>query len=353
MMSFYSAIVLMTILAMIIMLISTVLNSTLAKKNMIYAITFLAFIIICSLCEWLGVMLDGKNYLRGIHILVKLIELSCAPFLGIFSIFVIKNTKTNIVDKIVTLVLALNVLLEIISCFTGFIFYIDNDNFYHHGSCYFIYLLAFSFGILYFCLNIILLSKNKRKKYSIPNLLVVLFIGICVIIQLIDSSIKIDWLAIGIAAIMLLKFNGDRLNQTDGLTGLLNRLEYEQRVKNAYNKILIIYFDINKFKNINDQYGHLYGDECLIRVANCLKKAYGNYGYAYRFGGDEFCVILNKKFDIVTSLNTKFLDYINEEHNLDSRMPYVALGYTIFDPKTDDILEALERADKEMYINKK
>lgn len=353
MMSFYSAIILLTVLAMLVMLISTLLNSSLTKKNKSYAILFLCAIILCSICEWAGVMLDGRDGFRFLHIFVKLIELSVAPFLGVLPIFAIREQKTNKIDVIINIILALNIVLELVSSFIGFIFYVDDNNVYYHSSCYFIYLMAFSIGIIYFCVNIILASKNKRKKYSIPNLLVVLFVIISVIIQLVDSSIMIDWLAIGIAAIMLFKFNGDRLNQTDGLTGLLNRLEYEQRVKNASNKILIIYFDINKFKNINDQYGHLYGDECLIRVANCLKKAYGNYGYAYRFGGDEFCVILNKKFELVEELNKKFLEYINEEHNLDSRMPYVALGYTIFNPKTDDILEALERADKEMYINKK
>ncbi len=79
MMSFYSAIILLTVLAMLVMLISTLLNSSLTKKNKNYAILFLCAIIFCSICEWIGVMLDGKNAFRSFHIFVKLIELSIAP----------------------------------------------------------------------------------------------------------------------------------------------------------------------------------------------------------------------------------------------------------------------------------
>ena len=55
---------------------------------------------------------------------------------------------------------------------------------------------------------------------------------------------------------------------------------------------LLIVFDVDNFKQVNDCYGHLQGDACLAAIAACLKKAYARCGYCYRIGGDEFCVLL-------------------------------------------------------------
>ena len=51
-------------------------------------------------------------------------------------------------------------------------------------------------------------------------------------------------------------------------------------------------FDVDDFKQINDRYGHIQGDLCLAGIAECIKKSYANFGYCYRIGGDEFCVLL-------------------------------------------------------------
>ena len=45
---------------------------------------------------------------------------------------------------------------------------------------------------------------------------------------------------------------------------------------------------------INDEHGHIAGDKALIKIAKTIYKAMGKYGYCYRIGGDEFCVILKK-----------------------------------------------------------
>ena len=51
---------------------------------------------------------------------------------------------------------------------------------------------------------------------------------------------------------------------------------------------MLIVFDLDNFKYINDTYGHQAGDQCLKVIAECLKKAYSRYGNCYRIGGDEF-----------------------------------------------------------------
>ena len=56
---------------------------------------------------------------------------------------------------------------------------------------------------------------------------------------------------------------------------------------------VLVVFDVDDFKQINDSYGHVQGRSLSwLEIAECIKKAYANFGYCYRIGGDEFCVLL-------------------------------------------------------------
>lgn len=100
-----------------------------------------------------------------------------------------------------------------------------------------------------------------------------------------------------------LKDKGDQLLKatlTDELTGLYNRRHFdaflmrqlEQCKKDESNLILMI-IDLDHFKQINDQYGHLVGDRCLQETASMLMKAITRKGdKAFRYGGEEFAIIL-------------------------------------------------------------
>ena len=360
MINLYSTITLLIILAMTIMIVSICVNSSFNRKKKKYAILLLILIAFCSFLEWTGVTIQGfstdKNLIefKRLHITVKLLELSLAPFVGVLPIFALKNSKMKmkVFDYVVISILCVNIILEIISAFTGFIYYVDENNVYHHGSCYFLYLMSYSIGILYFIYTAIKIFKHQYVTYLIPNLLVVLFICISIVIQLIHSNIKIDWLSIAIAVLLMFKFYGDMLANTDALTGLLNRLDFENNVRNISSDVIIIYFDVNHFKIINDKYGHVYGDNCLVEIAQFLRKIYEHNGKVYRYGGDEFCVILDKNIEYVNMLNDNFNSLVESKIKEDSRFPSVACGYAIFDPINDTIIDAIDRADQEMYKNK-
>lgn len=94
-------------------------------------------------------------------------------------------------------------------------------------------------------------------------------------------------------------------NQRDRLTGLLNRRTFEDQI----NQILaeqraaleagetgscyfLTIFDIDFFKKINDTYGHLYGDEVLLLFARLMRQTFRGEDLLYRFGGEEFVVLL-------------------------------------------------------------
>jgi diguanylate cyclase len=91
------------------------------------------------------------------------------------------------------------------------------------------------------------------------------------------------------------------LSVTDGLTGLANRRSFDQSLdeewrralRNGY-QISLMMIDVDYFKLYNDAYGHLMGDECLVRIADILKPFVRRAGdIAARFGGEEFAVVLS------------------------------------------------------------
>jgi len=90
-----------------------------------------------------------------------------------------------------------------------------------------------------------------------------------------------------------------RLACTDGLTGLYNHRQFKEMIKDElvratrYHKPLsLVMFDIDDFKQFNDTYGHPNGDKVLVAVAEILQATLREYDLAFRYGGEEFIVIL-------------------------------------------------------------
>jgi diguanylate cyclase (GGDEF)-like protein len=88
------------------------------------------------------------------------------------------------------------------------------------------------------------------------------------------------------------------LSVTDPLTGLLNRRKFEEIVEHEvaralrYGPLSLLLIDVNLFKQVNDRYGHPFGDEALKTVAGVLKACCRSTDVCARLGGDEFAVIL-------------------------------------------------------------
>ena len=87
--------------------------------------------------------------------------------------------------------------------------------------------------------------------------------------------------------------------RTDPLTGLANRAELEQRLREEFSRLgrdarefSLAIFDIDSFKQINDRYGHVVGDQVLTAVAGALRDGCRAYDIKARYGGDEFVVVM-------------------------------------------------------------
>lgn len=144
----------------------------------------------------------------------------------------------------------------------------------------------------------------------------------------------------------------------DLLTKLSNKVSTERRINeflsDPLNSGVLFVFDLDNFKEVNDTYGHIAGDEFLIRVAELLMRVFKKYDLISRFGGDEFSIfvedITDKEFSI-----SKAERLIKEIKNLKiNRRSIVSCSIGItFSKQSDDFNSLFKRADEAMYEAKR
>jgi diguanylate cyclase (GGDEF)-like protein/PAS domain S-box-containing protein len=151
--------------------------------------------------------------------------------------------------------------------------------------------------------------------------------------------------------------------QTDILTGVRSRGYLESRLdtilletKILQNLFALLFVDIDHFKTINDEYGHVEGDRVLRMVANTLMENTREADIVGRWGGDEFLVILKSpgSREMVQSIAEK-LRILLENSILTSKLDKVNISVSIgvAFPTVDDSVEVIiERADQLMYQSK-
>jgi polar amino acid transport system substrate-binding protein len=151
-----------------------------------------------------------------------------------------------------------------------------------------------------------------------------------------------------------------KLSLTDTLTGISNRLyidqfleEEIQRSQRYGNNLSIILIDIDNFKHVNDQYGHIIGDKVLIDMAGIISPMIRKTDVFGRWGGEEFLIIctetdLNTAVEIAEGIRTKIDAY--DFKAVGSKT--VSMGVTAFIPN-DTMGSIISRADKALYRAKK
>lgn len=144
----------------------------------------------------------------------------------------------------------------------------------------------------------------------------------------------------------------------DSMTGMYNRNAYDYFVKNEkdFEGYVIVTFDLNNLKQCNDQYGHRAGDEYIINAARIIEDNFERYGKCYRIGGDEFCCIIPKgrylKIERVMHKIHQDAEILNHKNIIPVPVE-IACGYAVFTADDTDPEKVRERADKDMYRNKK
>ena len=146
----------------------------------------------------------------------------------------------------------------------------------------------------------------------------------------------------------------------DSLTDLPNRSLFSQHLDRALNRatrsnqrFAIFFLDLDKFKSINDTYGHDAGDRLLCETADRLRKTLRKGDTVSRYGGDEFNILVEdiRELEDVTVVADKVVQSLSEPIALDGKFHRVSpsIGISIFPEDGTTAEELLQTADKSMY----
>lgn len=139
---------------------------------------------------------------------------------------------------------------------------------------------------------------------------------------------------------------------TDKLTGLINRGGYEQIIRRSdLRTTTLIVFDADKFKHINDTYGHEVGDLVLKKIARTLKQNFRLRDYVCRTGGDEFVVLMIGNDSLEQDQIVRKVSRINRElSHADDKLPIISVSAGVaYGLNERDWKSLFNHADQAMY----
>lgn len=157
-------------------------------------------------------------------------------------------------------------------------------------------------------------------------------------------------------------------NERDTLTGLLNRKTFDQKIsklitevnsekhravdiKNPLSHVLAI-MDIDHFKRINDNFGHLYGDEVLLLMSGLMQQAFRDGDLLFRFGGEEFVAVMkNTDLEKARLVVERFRSRVEQFNFPQVGKVTVSSGFTQV-IKADMAASIIDRADQALYFSK-
>ena len=154
----------------------------------------------------------------------------------------------------------------------------------------------------------------------------------------------------------------DIISRTDELTGLPNRRDLREKIQQEAHRAVrmrrdfcFIFIDIDKFKRINDTYGHNCGDVVLKSVANTIRNLLRKYDFVARWGGEEFLVMLPETaLEGATIVAERFRKTVEalEINYSDLRIPVtITVGVALYDPRLG-VDRSIQLADQALYKGK-
>ena len=306
-----------------------------------------------GLINWLIVYVGNMIlFLDDIIVGLSWIIIVCNHLLGYVPLF----------HRILAAVLsAIGLIALVVNLFVPVIYHVDENSVYHRELLFWL----FTGIVCIFLLDAVAIYIYNKIRGGIlkffPIFQFVLPVSAGIAVQGMMYGVSVVWPAVIISAAGLLNSLKTEYLFTDSLTGLYNRaylqeLGQEIDKKGPAGSAAALMLDINRFKSINDEFGHAEGDIALIKVAEILKSTVGALGCVIRYAGDEFVILLNtKQTEIIEgcirSIHRKFA-----EGNKKSNKGYdleMSIGFCPISDQTPTLDDMINEADRLMYIDKK
>ncbi len=343
---YYTTLTVLAIFAQLVILTILKSDNLMPKENRRYFILAFITFIVATFLEWFSevikLCINDDNFY---YILVQAIMHIIIPLTPYFLGSAFKKYDNLKPFKFLFFV---NIFLALLSFAPS----IENSfyNVFEPGN---IYLIYFSFVIyVLFRMFATIYQVSKSYQSGIITILIInifLITNFAIVLQSFSDGINTIYITNTANAIIIYYYFGTLINKRDGLTLLLNRRCFENRIRTLKHDSIFLFIDLNSFKEINDTYGHLKGDQMLKEIAAICLETFAHYGSSYRIGGDEYCIIIKKHLNDVDSLITSLHQNIAERKKVVPLLPSVSVGYGYFFYKKNTVNDALNEADEMMY----
>ncbi len=151
-----------------------------------------------------------------------------------------------------------------------------------------------------------------------------------------------------------------RLVITDGLTGLKNHRHFREQLQQAFSHsqrhhtpFSMIMLDVDKFKEYNDTFGHMAGDEALIAIANVMEKSVRDHDITARYGGEEFAILLLSTDADHAMFVAERLRHSIQSYAWPKRIVTASIGVSTYTDDKEDANQIVDEADKALYFSKR
>lgn len=257
---------------------------------------------------------------------------------------------------------ALNAALCLPSAWTGWVFYVDAANVHHRGRLFAAHALI-SLACLLYALCLVWRREAGARLTRAERVDMTLFMlppiaGI--VVQWLFYGVTVLWVMAAVAILFVYLNVQNEQIFSDPLTGLNNRRRFVQylslRAQTALpegQRLFALMVDLDRFKHINDTYGHTVGDRALMRMAEALKRACAEHNdFLARIGGDEFVLLCQRESEEEVRETVALLRGHLEALNRLSDDPFnlaFSAGWAEFGHAHTTAEAVLAAADRHMY----
>ena len=335
-------------------------------RNVVYGI-------MCSLSlDIIWLLIDGRIF-PGCYALNAVVN---AAFLGagvclgsMWYLYVLDTMHYRMTKRLIAIVMAPGILflvLNFLSIWTGWIFYINEQNRYIRGPLFWfqsigaIAMLLVSLVHIIYCQIVGRKGVSKDSSRKLLGFYIIPVLG--TIMALPYSGMPGTWTCAAVSVVLIYMNDMDQIILTDDLTGLNNRknlrviFEDYSKQHSAQKPLYLYMMDLDDFKQINDQLGHSVGDQALVEAAHVIRRqTAGIQAVVMRYGGDEFLVMGFFTDDAGAQRYKEQMQKAFQNWNETHHEPYVlhaSVGYSRYQPG-QKLEEFINSADEMLYNDKR
>ncbi|MDD2395769.1 MAG: diguanylate cyclase [Sphaerochaeta sp.] len=291
------------------------------------------------------------------HRATNVLGFSLSPVVCFFLLHFIGYYRVRKLSPVMVLPLILNAMFSLASYWTGWAFFVDEQNIYRRGPFFFV---STSITLFYYGLSILYLVKSLPRYNNSDRLLLICILTTPIlgfIVQMLYPWVLTLWPSVALSLLLFYLFFLEQRYSIDTLTGLRNRTMFMHDILDlqhgSRDVAAIVVLDVNYLKKANDTYGHKAGDELLVHAGSLIERCFRGLGKVYRVGGDEFAVVSTKIDDKEIERALVLLDVQIQLANTTRTIKLsLASGTSWCESCIGNLFNTYVAADNAMYRNK-